>query len=218
MKRRGMPMFATLALIAVLAAIAGALAERGDAQQPRVTIFARPTVVGWAEGATLFGAASGAGSQDLVTIQVKECGSSTFRAYAEAHVNAGGGWTMPVGTIVTSTFRAVWKESSSAPVTIRQEANVSLARSRSGRAFVVGVTAKRSFWRKPVQIQRRQGGSWRTVRTVRLTDSADSTGVVSASEATFRLPVPKGTLLRAVLPAAQARPCYIRSVSKTVRT
>jgi hypothetical protein len=200
-------------LLAALAVAATAAAE-----QQAVTIFARPAVVGWAQPATVFGTARGASLQDVVAIQVKECGSSTFRTYAEAHANSGGGFTMPVGTLVTSAFRAVWRGSASRAVTIRQRANVGLERSRDGRGLVVGVSAKRSFWRKRVQIERRQGGSWRVLRTVRLTDSVKSTGTVSASEATFRLSVPPGTQLRAVLPAAQAGPCYAQSVSKALRT
>ena len=68
-----------------------------------------------------------------------------------------------------------------------------------------------------VEIQRRTGGAWRTVRKMRLTDSVKSTGLVSASEARFRLAVPKRAVLRAVLPFAEARPCYVRSFSKVVR-
>ena len=124
---------------------------------------------------------------------------------------------MPVGTSVTSTFRAVWRRNQSPPVTIRQGASISLARSRSGGPFVVSAIAKRSLWRRQVEIQRRSGSTWRTVRKVRLTDSVKSTGLVSASEARFRLAVPRGTVLRAVLPLAEASPCYVRSVSKVVR-
>jgi hypothetical protein len=102
-------------------------------------------------------------------------------------------------------------------VTIRQGANVGLERKRSGPGFTVSVAAKRSFWRKPVQIQRRQGGSWRTIRTVRLTESASSTGVVSVSTADVRLAVARGTMLRAFLPAAQAKPCYVASTSRPIR-
>jgi hypothetical protein len=200
-----------------LAAVAAATDARPAALQARVTIFARPAVVAWAQPAMVFGAAAGAGPEDVVAVRVRECGSSSFRAYAEAHVNAGGGWSMPVGTSVTSTFRAVWGRFSSAPVTIRQAANVGLARSRSGEEFVVGVTAKRSLWRRQVEIQRRWDSAWRTLRKVKLTDSVKSTGLVSASEARFRLAVPKGALLRAVLPLAEAKPCYVRSVSKVVR-
>jgi hypothetical protein len=201
------------ALVVLVSAHAGSTAT----SQARVTIFARPTVLGWAESAQLFGVARGAGPESVVTVEVKECGSSTFREYAEAHVNAGGGWSADVATAVTSTFRASWRGTRSAHVTIRQAASVSLARSRSGAGFVVGVIAKRSLWRKRVEIQRPQGGAWRTMRTVRLTDSVRSTGRVSAAEARFQLAVPKGTLLRARLPLSEAKPCYVESVSRTVR-
>lgn len=208
--------------VLVLAAIATSLVASTDARpaasQVRVTIFARPTVIAWTRWTELYGAARDARPDDVVTIEAKECGSPSFGMYAEAHVGAGGGWSMDAGTGVTTTFRAVWRGFTSTQVTVRQAANVSLERRRRGRGFVVGVTAKRSFWRRTVEIQRRQSGGWRTVRTVRLTDSVRSTGMVSASEASFRLTVPAGTSLRAVLPAAQARPCYVQSVSGTVRT
>ena len=207
-----------LVSLAGAGAISTSVGAAPAAVSQSVTIFARPTVVGWAQGAQLFGTARGAGPDDTVTIQAKECGSPSFGTYAEAHVGAGGGWSMDAGTGVTTTFRAVWRGFTSTQVTVRQAANVSLEQRRTGRGLVVGVVAKRSFWRKTVQIQRRQSGRWRTVRTVRLTDSVRSTGSVSASEARFRLSVPAGTSLRAVLPAAQARPCYVQSVSRTVRT
>lgn len=201
----------------VLTVVAATSDAASTVLQARVTIFARPAVVAWAQPATVFGAAAGVGPQDVVLVQVRECGSSAFRTYAEAHVNAGGGWSMPVGTSVTSTFRAVWRRNQSPPVTIRQGASISLARSRSGGPFVVSAISKRSLWRRQVEIQRRSGSTWRTVRKVRLTDSVKSTGLVSASEARFRLAVQKGAVLRAVLPLAEASPCYVRSVSKVVR-
>lgn len=186
--------------------------------QSRVTIFARPGVLGWNQIGRLFGTAQGAGPEDLVAIEARECGSGFFRTLLEAHVNSGGGWTTDMGAWVTTTFRASWKGFVSPGVTIRKQAGVSLVRSRTSPAFVVSVSAKRSFWRKRVEIQRRrQGALWRTIKTVVLTDSVRSTGVVSASEATFRLAAPKGTQLRAVLPSHEARPCYVRSMSRTVR-
>jgi hypothetical protein len=206
-----------LATLVLLAALAGVSNASTAPTQTRMTISARPTVLAWAESAQLFGVARGAGPESVVTVEVKECGSSTFREYAEAHVNAGGGWSMDVATAVTSTYRASWRDARSAPVTIRQRASVTLARSRAGSGFVVSVISKRSLWRKKVEVQRRSGGAWRPVRTVRLTDSVRSTGQVSASEARLRLPVPKGALLRARLSLAEARPCYLESVSRVVR-
>jgi hypothetical protein len=206
-------------LLLLLIALGGTVTSgaEGAGAQARITMFARPTVIGWNQLATLFGTAPGARGEDLVAIEAKECGSGFYRTLVEAHVNAGGGWTQQMGAWVTTSFRATWKGSVSSPVTIRKQAGVALVRSRSGPGFVVAVTAKRSFWRKRVQIQRRQAGAWRTVKTVVLTDSAGSTGVVSASEASFRLAVPKGTSLRAVLPASQAKPCYVASMSRPVR-
>jgi hypothetical protein len=208
------PALAALVLLAALAAVTDVSTAP---TQARMTISARPTVLGWAESAQLLGVARGAGPESVVRVEVKECGSSTFREYAEAHVNTGGGWSMEVATAVTSMYRAAWRDARSAPVTIRQRASVLLARERAGSGFVVSVISKRSLWRKRVEVQRRVGSAWRLVRTVRLTDSVHSTGQVSASEARFRLPVPKGTLLRARLPLAEARPCYVESLSRVVR-
>lgn len=203
---------------AVLVSPSPSIGAEQDEAQSRITIFARPTVIGWAESALLYGAAPGASHDDVVTIQVRQCGSTSFRTFVEVHPSAGGGWSTPAGSAITATYRALWNGRTSSAVTIRQRANVALARRRSGNGFVVAVTGKRSFWRKNVLIQRRQGGSWRNIRRVVLTDSVRSTGTVSASQATFGLAVPKGTVLRAFLPAAQAKPCYVASVSRTMRT
>ena len=208
---------AVVGLFAAVPSAFGSSKESDVSEQARITIFARPTVVRWAESATLYGAAPGAGHDDIVAIEVRDCGSNFFRTFVELHPSAGGGWTTPAGNAITSTFRATWKGATSATVTIRQGANVSLEKKRSGSGFTVAVSAKRSFWRKSVQIQRRQGGAWRTIRTIRLTDSNSSTGVVSVSSADLRLAVPKGTMLRAFLPAAQASPCYVASTSRPIR-
>ena len=209
------PVLLVVAMLAVLAPVAA----KADTMSPsqRVSIFARPTVVGWAEAALLYGTASGAGPQDVVRVEMRECGSTVYRTVVEAHALAGGGWSAPVAPSVTASVRAVWKRFSSRPVTLRQQARVALERRRSGVGLLVAVTSKRSLWRKVVDIQRLDDGTWRTMKRVRLTDSVSSTGSVSVSEATFRLDAPAGARLRAVLPSEQARPCYTRSVSRVVR-
>jgi hypothetical protein len=217
---RGLKFCAALAAISAVVGAAAATLEASGAvaaQAQRITIFARPTVIGWAESATLYGAAPGAGHEDIVTIEVKECGSNFFRAFVELHPSTGGGWTTPAGSSITATYRAAWRNETSPTVTIRQRPNVGLERRRSGGGFNVAVSGKRSFWRKTVEIQQRRGGTWRTVKKVRLTESATSTGVVSVSLATFRLAVPRGTFLRAFLPTAQAAPCYVASASRPIR-
>ena len=71
---------------------------------------------------------------------------------------------------------------------------------------------------KRVRIERLDRlGRWRFARTVRLTQGLPTGGSpgsgTSGSHATFRPRLPKGTQLRAVMPPAQARPCYAAGVS-----
>lgn len=183
-----------------------------------VTIFARPTVLGWTQTATLYGSVDGAGSQDVVSIQSRVCGFSFFKPHSEVHLNAGGGWSTPVGGGITTTYRAVWKGRRSANVTIWSGAGVYLEPTRSRNRFIVTVVSRRSLWRRQVAIQRREASGWRTLRTVVLSDSLPGAGVTSASAATFRLSVPRGTAIRAFLPTSEAKPCYVASASKAVRT
>jgi hypothetical protein len=77
---------------------------------------------------------------------------------------------------------------------------------------MVSVGGKVSFWRKFVLLQRfdRPRGVWITLRRVVITEDHGST-------LEFRPRVPRGTLIRAVLPLSQARPCYIAGVSPTLR-
>jgi hypothetical protein len=83
----------------------------------------------------------------------------------------------------------------------------------------VSVVAKQQFWRKKVQIQRfdRRLGRWRAYKSVALTEQ-NAAGVFIWTSGEFTARLPKGTMLRAVLPAAQARPCYLSGTSLVVRT
>jgi len=213
-----LPLRLLLSVVAIALCVPAAAADASlSGAEQRVTLFARPTVVAWAEAALLYGTAAGAGPQDVVGIELKECGSTVWSTVVEAHVLSGGGWSSPVAPSVTSSVRAVWRRTTSAPVTIRQEAWVALEPRRSGSGFTVSVTSKRSLWRKQVEIQRRSGGAWRTVKRLRLVDSVKSSGTVSVSQARFILGAPVGGSLRAVLPESQAKPCYARSVSRMVK-
>ena len=190
----------------------------GCGEQAPVTIFARPTTIGWAQPFELFGAAQGARAGEIVRIEQKECGVPSFQTLVETHANAGGGWSISTGLVISSTFRAVYRDRRSAEVTVRQRPSVVLERERAGRRFVVTVTARKSFWRKSVLVQRRSGGRWQTLRRVRLNDSLELSGFMSGSQATFPLAVPRGAQLRALVPPDQARPCYVSGASRVVRT
>jgi hypothetical protein len=178
----------------------------------RVTIFSRP--------GTLFGSVDNRRAGEGVTIQAKDCGQPSFRVVGGATTVEGGGWSIPFGAGINTTVRAVWKDSTSTPIAIREPPRMQLAK-KLGKRFEVFVTGKRSFWRKRVTVQRfdRRLGTWSRIRTVVLTESYAARGYgYSGAGGKFKLSLPKGTLVRAVLPLSEARPCYLAGTSPAVRT
>jgi hypothetical protein len=184
----------------------------------RVTIFARPTVLSARTGpVTFFGSIDSDKADEIVAIQAKQCGHQFFTGVASARTVEGGAWStihFPFPRI-TRTFRAVWDDVASAPLTLRQRAFVVLRSVSAGR-FEVSVGPRRQFWRKRVQIQRfdRRLGTWTTVKSVVLAKQ----DLYPSASARFSAAVPSGTRLRAVFPTSQARPCFLGGTSEVLRT
>jgi hypothetical protein len=208
------------------AALAAVVSSTAAAAPEQLTIFVRPTVVAGDQSATVAGTVDSRRADEIVTIQAKDCGPVTqgFRDVAEARTGEGGTWSIPFYPRINTTLRAVWKGDTSAPVAVRQRVAVYfLPRSRGSGKLHVGVNAKVSFWRKRVLVQRfdRRLGRWTTIRSVVLTETGFSnpqTGT-SSSWAEFKVStVRKGSLLRAVFPRSQTRPCYLGGVSKLLQT
>jgi hypothetical protein len=203
------PLAAGAVVVAVLASTASAAAEQ-------VTIFSRGEL-------TLYGSVPTDRADEIVTIQARDCGAPTaaFRDVAEARTAEGGSWSLEFSTGITSTLRAVWRGNVSSPITVPRRANVQLLPFASRKGFRVTVTGRRQFWRKHVLIQRfdRRLGAWRLVKAVVLTETGGFPGYGGAATwAEFRARLPKGTLVRALFPRSQARPCYLGAVSKLLRT
>jgi hypothetical protein len=185
----------------------------------RVTLLARPTVLGPSSPGLLYGTVDNGRAGEVVTIQAKDCGQRYFTGVQAATTSAGGTWNVPTfNRGVTTTVRAVWKGTASAPVTIRSIPEVGLDQ-RGAKVFEVGISSKGQFWRKQVLFQRRAGGKWVTLKQVTLTETGGQPGFPFVwTSAEFRASVPKGSQVRAVLPASQAKPCYLAAVSNVVRT
>ena len=203
-------------LIAGAGALTVAIASGAAAAPEQVTIEARPTVTRWLQPMTLFGSVDSRRAEEIVTIQARPCGSPSqfFTNVDTARTSDGGGWSTEFRVLVNTTLRAVWNDRPSAQITVRARPGV-LLRRRAARRFdvsVQGPSGGEMFWRKRVLFQRldRRLGTWATVKQVVLTDSNGA--------ATFRASVPRGSLVRAVLPISQARPCYLAGYSSQVRT
>ena len=206
-------------LVAAGAVIVVALASTAAAAPAPVTIDAQSSVVSLAPSpyVKLFGSVASRKAGEVVTIQAKECGlpGAFFRGVASARTSEGGAWSTDAWIRTTTVFRAMWADATSSEVRVRVRASVSLRRLAATR-FQASVGGIGNFWRKSVVIQRfnRQLGTWVRLRSVVLSEP----GYSGAGLATFNLSIPKGTLIRAFFPLAQARPCYLAGVSKLVRT
>ena len=204
----------------VVTALAVILAAPADGRvDARVTLSARPTTLASLQNATLLGQVDNGRADEQVLLRAKDCGQPSTRTIGLVVTREGGTWTTEFGPGVNTVLHAEWKGAKSAPVLLRQQAHVALDR-LSGRRFEVGVGSKGMMWRKRVLIQRRAGGSWATVRQVVLTETHSTPGLGSGTftNAHFRASFPRGSVLRAVLPRSEAKPCYLAGVSNTVRT
>jgi hypothetical protein len=184
-----------------------------------VTIFARPTIVPARDPwTTVFGSVESAKAGEAITIQVKDCGSDVFRTVEGATTQQGGGWSTQYSPGISTVLRAVWDGKASNQVSVRQRPWVSLRRLPRGPWQVTAGSTPRggmpggpqaSFWGRRVLVQRldQRLGVWRTVKRA----------VLRSDGAEFRLALPRGTRIRAVLSLSEARPCYLEGVSFTVR-
>jgi hypothetical protein len=169
---------------------------------------------------TIYGSVSSGRANEKVTIQFKACGLQPvqFRDAFETTTTAGGGYSLeelrPFNPGVSGVYRAVSGGEVSPEIRVRARATVYMRPLRSGRGrFEVWVGGRVSFWRRFVLLQRfeRERGVWITMRRLVLAEDP-------AKTLPFRPRVAKGTLIRAVLPLSQARPCYLAGYGPLMRT
>jgi hypothetical protein len=202
----------------VLAVLGAFVATTASAQSKQVVLEARPTKLGPTQNAFLTGGVASGRSGEELTLQTRECGLTTFRNVLQFRSAPGGRFQLEYSTGVRTDYRVLWKGAASAPVTVQQAPHLRLTQ-RSARRFEIGVGSRGHMWRKRVEIQQRVGSRWRALKTAFLTETFTSPGQSGVwTEGGFTLSVPEGSIVRAVLPAAQARPCYLPGSSNTVRT
>jgi hypothetical protein len=205
-------------LVAVFASTAAA--ARAEVQMrlgdvgPGVTLTADPTIVRWYQLVHLAGGTVSGRAGERVVVHVKRCGRQSFEAATSVETTADGQWSSYIYVGVNSVFRATWKGEASADVRVRQRPGVVLIQ-RTAARFEVFVNANEYVTGKSVLLQRylRRLGRWTNVKSAVLTESG---GGRTWTRLQPRLP--KRTLVRAVFPLPQARPCYLAGYSNLVRT
>lgn len=224
----------TVALAAALVsvpALIGSAATQASAVD--ISLGVRPAVLRFGEKPDIFGAVTSARAGEEVTVQFRQCGlyPEQYRSFMTTETAEGGTWSLAellfvrLGIPASGTFRALWNGETSREVKVQVRASVRLVPLpvRGGRRFQVLVAGTQSFWHRRVRIERFdiRLRAWRLVRTVLVTESLTnkeygSPTILDGTEP-FRVDVPRGTTLRAVLPLEAARPCYLAGYSLLLR-
>jgi len=145
---------------------------------------------------------------EQVIVFSKPYGTGSFRSVATVLSGADGVWTYLARPRVATAYQASWRNGLSTAVSVGVHPRVGLTRYRNGRFFVT-VAGNHAFAHRVVQLQRRVGTRWVTVRRVRL-------GLRSRVE--FRATLPKGrSTVRAAFSVNQAGPGYLGGTSRTLR-
>lgn len=194
---------------ASLAALVAAVPATA-AQAP--TIEAHPSTVGVVSQVALSGSAGSARAGRTVFVEAKECRSSFYRVVAATPTSAGGGWATSVSAQVTTTYRARVGRAYSRPVVVRKRAVLTLSRLPTGVFQVKGFGGAGLIGRR-VRIERLTAAGWVLVQRARLRRS-DIIGVV---ETTVRIRR-RGLQLRAFLPLAESKPCFVAGASRIIRS
>jgi hypothetical protein len=198
----------------VVAAMLG-LAAPATSAAPTITIT---TTIREVQGSLAFpvsgAVASGRANED-VSVEVKECGSyAPFHLIAGTQTVASGAWTTQLGMLGNGELRARWRGGVSDPISIQVHPFMTLTYKGRGRYFL-WIRANDFFGGARAVLERLAGGKWVTVKKFTV-HRADSAGVAS-SQATVRAKLKKGTIIRAVLPKAQAGRCYLAGFTNNLK-
>lgn len=204
-----------LALTAAATAVAAA---------PSITIALEPTVITIATGsesstALLSGSVQGSSNEDVV-VEARECGSSSFNPVTRLRTDRSGLFHEPMAPLIRTTYRVRAGGSVSRTVTAQTRPAIRFTQLSANR-YNVWTIAMRFFRGAKGRFERfnRASGKWVLVRRATLQRGSAPKGANWAySEVTFRSRVPKGTLVRFVLPRNQVGPCYLAGYSLQFNT
>lgn len=144
---------------------------------------------------------------EQVVVFSKTYGSGSFRSIATVLTAADGTWSYLVRPRIATAYQASWRNGLSVATSIGVHPRVGLTRYRNGRFFVT-VIGNHAFAHKVVQLQRKVGTRWVTIRRVRL-------GLRSRVE--FRATLPTGrSTVRAAFSVNQAGAGYLGGTSRSL--
>ena len=217
-RRVARPGFRTAFPAALLVTVVAVAASAAPAAAPTITIQLRPDVVPWTVAARLSGTVSSGRAEETVEIEARRCVDTRFSAAGEARTGTGGTWSLEVGATANTTYRARWRGATSDEVVLRTRPGLTL-RQITARRFRVAILAVQHFKGKRATLQRfdRRRG-WLAVRSFTIDEGGATTGFTVWGAGEVRARIPRGTLVRVVLPRSQTGRCYLAGYSNMLRT
>jgi len=203
-----------LILVACLAALCAAPVAAAPAT---LTLKASPSLVVYGGSTTLSGVLSTQASGQRIDIQGQECGQPAFKKVATVTTTTGGAFTYAAKPTINTNYQAKQRKVTS-PTAAVQVAPVLKLKKLARNKFSVSATAAQSFVGKYVVFQRLRRTKWVSLKKVTLATVTPGTKPTEVSSATFRIKMPLGLRIRAVLPATQAATCYHGTKSNTARS
>ena len=206
-------------VLVLVGALVLAFSAPSDSAPARPTIAAHPPELLRDGQLTLFGSIPDERPKQIVRLEARDCGQSLYRQVAIVETAAGGRWSWEYFYPgITASIRARWQGRTSEAVRVRDRAYVQVRQS-GARSFSASVRAKMSFAGRRLFLQRFDPArGWTTLRSAPLDDAGAPPGSTYVfSSARFAMKPPAGSLVRAFLPATQARPCYLAGRSNMLR-
>jgi hypothetical protein len=203
------------------AVIAGAaLAAAATAAAPAtVTLAASVPAVAYGKPVTLNGALSTQKTNQAISIQATECGSTRATKAATVKTAANGAYSTPVTPAVATTYQATFKNVKSPTVAVAVRPVLQLTRLARG-SYTAKVTVGRSLKGKAVLFQRysKLRKRWVQVKRVILTtEAAGPAKPTVIDSASFRAKVALRVRVRLLVSTVQAAPCYLSATSNVLR-
>ncbi len=194
-------------------AVGAPLAFAAPAAGPTLTLT--PKTLDYGQGGiVLSGVIPSKTAGEQVSILSQPCRFTEPAEVAAVTSKAGGAFQFRVQPLLNTSFRVRWNESLSGVVRVGVRPLVELRRLARGRYRARVSTTNPVFLDgKTIELQRKVGARWVTVKRAKLAKASPETAitVVSAVTITSRVAGP----LRAKLPAAQAS-CYLGTASSPI--
>jgi hypothetical protein len=207
--------------VLVSVAIAGAaLAAAATAAAPvTLTLATSAAAVSYGKPVTLSGALSTQKTNQAISIQATECGSTRATKVATAKTVANGAYTTPVTPAAATTYQATFKNVKSPTVAVTVRPVLQLTRLARG-SYAAKVTVGQTLKGKAVLFQRYSTLRKRWVQVKRViltTEVAGPTKPTVIDSASFKAKVALKTRVRVLISTVQAAPCYLSASSNAVR-